>query len=112
MPPKSASSSRAKAKAAEEDKPEEVTEPEPVSTKMRAGGGTSNESPALPATVQSGAARAHGMSELLEAALAEGDTGRAQALAGRIREELARYVPDELADPGRAEAARVASTEL
>lgn len=83
-----------------------------LAPELRAGGGTSNESPALPATIQAGAARAHGLTEQLADALAEGDTARAQGLAGLVKDELARYVPDQLVAPGRAEAARVASTEL
>lgn len=102
-----------------------------VTTTIREGGGTANESPQLPATLPAGAARAHA---LLEQALAvgNGDTAldggevqadamppapedllaRVMAILDRARAELDRYVPAVLRHAATVEAQSVISNEL
>jgi len=104
MPPRS---TRSKARAAD---PEPELEQAPQDVIERSGGGTSNESPTLPASAVSGAARSHAMLEHAGQALADGDTGRAAAIIKLAQDELDRYLPPAVKQAGIPEAAQVVAT--
>jgi hypothetical protein len=82
---------------------------------LRVGGGTSNESPALPATQAAGAARAHALAGLALAAAADDSLESGERMAKMrqilefIRAELDRYVPEQLRMAAGVEAGKILS---
>jgi hypothetical protein len=85
---------------------------EQISVGMREGGGTSNESPALPANAVTGAARAHALLSHAQDALAAGDHGRLAALIQMVKDELDRYLPDQVKAAGIPEARQMVAEQL
>jgi hypothetical protein len=94
------------------DPPAAVAPETPLAVSMREGGGTGNESPALPASAVSGAARSHALLEHAQQALADGDPERAKALIGMVRDELDRYLPDQVKAAGVHEARHMVTERL
>lgn len=84
----------------------------PLAAGMREGGGTGNESPALPASAVSGAARSHALLGHADEAIDGGDTSRAKAIIAMVRDELERYLPDQVRAAGVHEARQMVAAQL
>jgi hypothetical protein len=92
--------------------PAAVSPDVPLAVEMHQGGGTGNESPPLPASAVTGAARSHALLDHALQALGDGDNGRAQALIEMVRDELDRYLPDQVKAAGVHEARMLVAERL
>lgn len=119
MPPKSTHTKPRADKPAEQEEPgqeetaaaDEPTVPGLV-TGIRQGGGTGNESPALPASAVTGAARAHALLDHALAALEAESPDRVAAIIKRVQDELDRYLPASVKAAAVPEADQVMAAGL
>lgn len=118
MPPKSTHTKPRADKPAEQEEPgqEETAADEPtvpgLVTGIRQGGGTGNESPALPASAVTGAARAHALLDHALLALEAESPERVAAIIKRVQDELDRYLPASVKAAAVPEAAQVMAAGL